>query len=104
MQVDVLGGVVVVRLIAQRAHEVERLVESHLTAGRRRVVLDCTRADTLTSLQIAAIINLRRRLEHVGGVLRLAGMTEDLRAIFRILKLDRWFDLGLDVDTAVSAA
>ena len=103
MQVDVIAGVVVVRLVPMRAHEVERLVEPHLAVGRAQVVLDCTHIDTLTSLQIAAIINLRRRLEHAGGALRLAGMSEDLRAIFRILKLDRWFDLHLALDPILAA-
>jgi len=78
--------------------EVGRLEE-----GVRAFVLDFSNVEYLNSMNIAAIIALRSRLEKRGAQLALANLREQVVSIFRVLKLERLFALDHDLDRALEA-
>lgn len=77
---------------------IEPLLDEH-----RAFVLDFETVEYLNSMNIAAIISLRSKLAGRGARLALCGMNDQIASIFRVLKLERLFDLTLDRDQAVAA-
>ena len=71
--------------------------------GTAAFVLDFGEVNYLNSMNIAAIISLRSKLESAGARLALANLSEHIASVFRILKLERLFELGYDTDRAVAA-
>ena len=66
--------------------------------------LDLSRVPFLDSVSIAAIIGLRNRLLAVRMRFAVANLAPNIQAVFRILKLDRMFDLSLDLERAIADA
>jgi anti-sigma B factor antagonist len=80
-----------------------KLLEPALAAGgRTRVVLDFADVSFINSVNIAQVVALRQRLLPLGVELRVAGLRENIRAVFRILRLDKLFALDLDLGTALA--
>ena len=103
MQISDNGTVVVVAVVSGQCQSLWRSIESYQVLGRRSFVLDLSRIDLLNSVNIAAIITVRSKLTAAGGKLALAGLKPRLQEIFRVFRLDRLFDLGLDLPAATRA-
>jgi len=104
MQVQERDRVVVVSVQADQCGQLWRTIEPHLDAGKRSFVLDLSGITFLNSVNIAAIIAARNKVLAGGGKIALANLSEHVKAVFRVLKLDRLFDLDLDVAKAATAA
>lgn len=100
-QLRTIDGVAVIRVDEGDCGGLWQVVEPLLAAGQRCFVLDFAAVDYLNSMNIAAIISLRSKLAAHDGRLALCGMKEQIASIFRILKLERLFDLTLDCQSAV---
>lgn len=104
MQVHEDGAVVVVTLVADQAVGLWRALEPSLEAGRRKVVLDLGAVEFLNSVNIAAIISARHKVVMgLGGRFALANCRDRVKAILRVLKLERLFELDLDLPAALAA-
>lgn len=103
-QLRTMDGVAVIRVEENDCGGLWQVVEPLLDAGQRSFVLDFAAVDYLNSMNIAAIISLRSRLAARDARLVLCGMKEQIASIFRILKLERLFDLTLDCEHAVKVA
>ncbi len=103
MRLDERGEVIVISLLGEECGQLWKEIEPHVQRGRKRFVLDLSGVGFLNSMNIAAMIGVRNKLQPSGGRLMLAGLQEPIKAIFRILKLERLFDLNLDVAGAVRA-
>lgn len=80
-----------------------KALEPGLSAGTRsRVVLDFSEVAFINSVNIAQVVALRQRLIAQGVELRVAGLRENIRAVFRILRLDKLFALDLDLAAALA--
>ncbi len=66
------------------------------------MVLDLAQVGFLNSVNIAAIIAVRNKVVGAGGRFAVANLPEQVKAVFRILRLERLFDLDLGVDQAVA--
>ncbi len=104
MQVAEHEQVLVITFQAEHYHELWGILESYMAAGRRGFVLECSKVRFLNSLSIAAIITARNKLAQNGAKLVLAGLTDHVKSVFRILKLERIFALDMQVEQAVAAA
>jgi len=104
MQVQERDRVVVVSVQADQCGQLWRTIEPHLDAGKRSFVLDLSGITFLNSVNIAAIIAARNKVLAGGGKIALANLSEHVKAVFRVLKLDRLFDLDLDAAKAATAA
>jgi anti-sigma B factor antagonist len=70
----------------------------------KRLVVDLSRVPYIDSSGIAVLIGAMQSLEHEGGVFLLAGPQEGVRMIFESAKLDQYFRLFPDVESAASGS
>jgi anti-sigma B factor antagonist len=103
MQVDERNGVLTIAVVDDQCSGLWKLVEPYVAAGKKRLVIDLSGVGFLNSVSIAAIINVRNKLSAVGGTVVVANLRDSIRSVFRILKIDRLFDLSLDTAGALKA-
>ena len=99
-------GGIVVRFIRRRllADEVVQQVRDELqalVAHERLMVIDMSNVDAISSHAIAALMRMHRVLKDSAGALTLCGLQPALADTFRFLRLDRWFDLYEDLESAL---
>lgn len=101
----ILGDVVVLDVLPDRTPEqadIQRLADSLLdTKDAPRVVVNLARLDRITSLLIAKLIGLNRRIHHAEGALVLCGMRQFVRETFISTKLNTLFEIADDEETAL---
>lgn len=78
-------------------------LEPFVEAGKKGFVIDLGPMRYLNSTSIAAILTARNRAAAHGARLVVANLGDGIRSVFRILKLERLFDLELTLDRAVQA-
>jgi anti-anti-sigma factor len=86
--------------IAEVAGSLDRLVE----AGHTRLVLDLSGVRSMSSDVLAMLAELQRRLETVGGRLRLIRADSAVRDMLRICRLDRYLAVEPDRDSRARIA
>ncbi len=93
---------VVVALAADQAVGLWKAIEPALDQGRRSVVVDLAGVAFLNSLNIAAVIAARNKVIALGGRFALANLSERVKSIMRVLRLDRMFDLEHSLEAAIN--
>jgi anti-sigma B factor antagonist len=74
-----------------------------LPPGKWLVVLDLTGLTYLSSIGMASLIRLQKRVREGGGSLRLSGVSKMLMALLERCRLEKAFDFYPDMDAALSA-
>jgi len=69
----------------------------------KRLVVDLSQVPFIDSSGIAVLIGAMQSLEHEGGVFLVAGAQAGVRMIFESAKLDQYFRLFPDVETAIAS-
>jgi anti-sigma B factor antagonist len=82
------------QLIVGNRQELKNLVQEALDGGERKFVIDCTRTGYIDSSGLGALVTLSKKVREQGGELRIAGLNEDLRALFELTKLDSLFHIS----------
>jgi anti-sigma B factor antagonist len=110
LDVSEVGDVTIVRFrdhkivedinIQELGQEMFRLVESD---GRRRVLLDFSTVDFLSSAALGKLITLDKKMKAHGGALKLANIRREIFEVFEITKLNRLFDIRKDEADALAA-
>lgn len=85
-------------LIQQISQELAELVESQ---HRRKLLIDFSEVKFLSSSALGVLVMLRKKVEGIQGELVLAGMSKELRKIFKITNLDRLFKFKDDENGAL---
>ncbi len=101
MQVHEQNAVTIITVINDECAGMLKLVESMIERGRLLYVFDLAPANFLNSVNVAAIIATRNRIVAAGGKVVICNLSDNIRTVFRILKLDRLFDLSLDLAQAI---
>ncbi len=109
LHTSVRDGIVIIELLDRRIVDsghikalsiaLDRIVTNHPTAS---LVLAFDRVENLSTTMLSTLIALTGRLRHLGCELRLASVSDELRGIFKMTKLDRVLTLDADVETALS--
>ena len=102
MQAIEHGDAVVVAVDPENCAALWKTLEPWLGKGKRRVILDFSDVTFINSVNIAQIVALRQRSAPFGAELRVAGLRENIKAVFRILRLDKLFPLDLTLATALA--
>lgn len=102
IQIHDHDGVVVVGIIDEQCGQLTKLLEPQLEAGRRGFVFDLAQANFLNSVNIASMIAARNRIVAVQGKVAVANLADNIKSVFRILKLERLFELELTLDAAIA--
>jgi len=103
MVVQDMDGVVVVSLVEDQATGLWKAIEPFIDAGRRHVVLELSQVAFLNSVNIAAIIAARNKVVALEGKVMLADLNDRVKAIFKVLKLERIFELNRSLASAIVA-
>ena len=90
------------QLIVGNRQELKGLVQEGLERGERKFVIDCTQTGYIDSSGLGALVSLSRKVREQGGELRIAGLNEDLRALFELTKLDTLFHISPTADEALA--
>ena len=100
MQVIENDAVIVVTVAEDQCAALWKTVEPYLEMGKKSVVLDFTNVNFLNSVNIAAIISTRNKVVAAGGKIAVAEVKDRVKSVFRVLKLERLFDLNQDLAKA----
>lgn len=65
------------------------------------LILDCASVTLITSIGITALLQIQERCRDAGAPMALASLTEPIRRMLVMLKLDRQFELAHTVDEAM---
>jgi anti-anti-sigma factor len=103
MKIYEKNNVTVIDLINDKAQTLIPLVDPLLSSGKRSFVINLAPSDFLNSVNVATIIAVRNKIVSVGGKVVVCNLTNNIKAVFRILKLDHFFNLDLDLDGALDA-
>ena len=68
-----------------------------------RIVIDLSHATYIDSAGLAALILAMQKVEASGGKFFLSGLDQTMRSIFETSRLNRIFQIFLDVDAALAA-
>ena len=78
-------------LDAVTAPELRSVVDELVSANRKEVTLDLSALRLIDSSGVGVIVSLFKRVRAYGGQVKIVGLRDQPRAIFRLLRLDRVF-------------
>lgn len=110
LAVQMVGDVTVVEFLDRLIWEMLQVeeIDKELTRlvaekGCRRVVLDFTGVEMISSSTLGILIRLKQTLEDVQGRLVIAGLREELMRIFKITRLEQRFEFSTSREAALAA-
>jgi anti-sigma B factor antagonist len=77
-------------------------IDALVAEKQLRVAVDLGGLDLIDSSGVGAIVSLFKRLRMIGGDVKIAGLRGQPKEIFRILRLEKAFDLVASVEEAQS--
>ena len=101
MYIHECDQVVVIDIVDEQCGQLAKLLEPQLAAGRRSFVFNLDEAKFLNSVNIASLIAARNRIIAAGGKIAVANLADNIKSVFRILKLERLFELDLQLEAAL---
>lgn len=81
-------------LTVRSGAEFRGLIEAALQRGDRQFVVDFSRTGFIDTAGAAALVMAARRVREDGGELRVAGLNEELQALFELGKLQHFFTIS----------
>ena len=100
-------GVVVVsvdgQLVVGNRQELKQQVLEALEAGEKKFLVDFANTGYIDSSGLGVLVSLSKKVREAGGELRLAGLNEDLRALFELTKLDTLFPIADSAGAALTS-
>ena len=86
-------------IIDNRA-DVRQRVRAQLDRGRSTVVIDLTNTEYVDSAGLGTLVLLNKEARAAGGCLVLAGLSEHVRDLLRLVRLDEVFTIASTVEEA----
>lgn len=83
------------------APEIRSQLNAMIDRKPKRIVVDLSRVPYIDSSGLAVLIGAMQRLESEGGFFALAAARETVRLIFESARLDQYFHIFADVDSAL---
>lgn len=90
------------RLDAVAAPELRPTIDKLVADKQKWVVFDLNELQMIDSSGVGAIVSLFKRLRMISGDVKIARLTGQPKEIFRLLRLDRAFDIYETVDAAIA--
>ena len=114
IQVEVVNGVAVVRVLDKEIREVfgehndvqmlgEQLYALVDEKGFTRLILNFSEVEYTASIMLGKLIGLKRKAQKAGGSIRICCLNPSIKEIFRISALDRVFEIDPDENAALDA-
>ena len=70
--------------------------------GRRKIILDFSNVEYLSSAALGKLITMNQKVRDVGGTLRLCSIRPDIFEVFAITRLNKVFDIRDDQQAALN--
>ena len=86
---------------AHTAPRFEEVMEAELAAGRRQIIVDCTRMSYISSAGLGVFMSFIEDTREQGGDLKICGAIPKVQATFEVLGLAEIFDILPDLAAAV---
>lgn len=86
----------------QQADRLMEALDAELAKGHKSVVLDLAELQYMNSTGLNILINVLTRTRNAGGDTLIAGMSNSVRQLFVVTKLDSVFIITPDVASAVA--
>jgi anti-sigma B factor antagonist len=86
----------------QQADRLMQALDAELSSGHRSVILDMSELQYMNSTGLNILINVLTRTRNAGGDTLIAGMSQSVRQLFVVTKLDSIFIITADVAEAVA--
>ncbi len=80
--------------------ELYRLVDE---MDRKKLILDFTKVQFLSSGAVGVLINLRNKTAAINGTFAICGMRKELLKVFEIMKINKLFTFCADENEALKA-
>jgi anti-anti-sigma factor len=90
-------------LEARSISAINQVVLPLIEGGNIRLVFDCSGLRYVTSPALGILINYYKKTRAHGGDTKFFGLEDNIHEIFRIVGLDKTFDIHPDEASAVSA-
>lgn len=108
LAVEVAEGITVVRILTDRILEDDRILELRtelmgLVEGARRLLIDFSGVQLMSSACLGVLIQLDRAIRASGGTTAIFGIRPEISEVFTITHLDRFFEVFGDRDSAIRA-
>jgi anti-sigma B factor antagonist len=87
-------------LNAHTAEELVDRIEQLVDAGLRKLIVDCSRLNTITSPGLGVLVRLHKRMKAHGGDVKISGVKGIVPQILHATRLDSVFELYPDVNRA----
>ena len=75
-------------------------LEKMIAAGMHNIIVDCTKLAFVSSLGVATLLQLHKRMRDLGGDVKLASVRSLVIDILKLARLDQMFEIYDDVDRA----
>ena len=79
------------QLIVGNRQLLKQQVLDQLERGDRKFLLDFSKTDYIDSSGLGVLVTLSKKIREQGGQLSLVSLSEDLRTLFELTKLDTLF-------------
>ncbi|MCA9030048.1 MAG: STAS domain-containing protein [Planctomycetaceae bacterium] len=109
LDIDQIGDITVARFVDKKildenniqiiGNQLFGLVEED---GRKRIILDFTNVEYLSSAALGKLITMDKKVKAAGGKLRLCSIRPDIYEVFAITRLNKLFDIQDDQDAAMA--
>ncbi len=73
--------------------EVRKVFDRLIKEARKKVLLNFAEVVYIDSSGLATLVEMLQRLKRLGGVLRLSNLSEKVKGLFEITKLDKLFNI-----------
>ena len=90
------------RLDSVNAGEFQALVKGHIDAGEKRVIVDFSNLDYISSAGVRVMQFASETLEESGGRCVLCALNNDISRVFRITGFDRIIDIADTLEDALT--
>jgi anti-sigma B factor antagonist len=91
------------RLNAASALDLKAKLKRMVEDGRVQVIVDLSDVPFVDSSGLAALVSGLKSTRQAGGTLKLAGLGEQARTVFRLTMLERVFEIYADAEAALAS-
>lgn len=70
--------------------------------GRRKIILDFTNVEYLSSAALGKLTAMSKKVKAVGGKLRLCSIRPDIYEVFQLTRLNTMLDIKNDIEAAMA--
>ena len=110
LEVEQIGDVTVVNFIDRKILDEQniQIIGEQLFSivdqeGRRKLLLNFSNVEYLSSAALGKLITLNKKLQSVGGRLILCNIDPQIYEVFEITKLDKFFNIQKEEQVALQA-